>query len=578
MGKKKFIDKKKAATFTLVYRGFDEDENADAPARVFTRVDAGESYVKGFSDDDPRFFQQSSEYGDGREDGFGEKLDERGEFDAEEIEEDHSRFADADEESGEDEEDREGKRSTAPPAGFRKGIAEEKRRELIELGFPDDGYDYLQHLRKIGTPGLGGAFVPANRFEPKVLRADVKAYDDTNVQVERTNEEGKEAERRAIEIVSSSSRVVRKPLSKEGVLDADILAALENSDGSQFDSADELEDEFVILANDGIEERASSANVASGSGRSQGAALSAKPSHTQESDDEFDDEDDDCLDEEALSREERPARFLDEQFEMLALREYDDDDLGELDEDDPSTRGHADISEFSSVLSEFLIDKSYFKERYETPAEEGKGEILTIPTAAERATGSSFDSDAKSSMIIHAGVDYEVIKKTLEYRSDDEKEVVLEDASDEEKDHWDCETIVSTLSNLDNHPGKISVPGAVKRRIKLQDVEKSETGVIRLGGKQKLPLDYLPRRALAPVKEEEKPPSSKPAMSVAAAKKAGRRSGETFEEKKARKAAIKEARKEARAGKKALKLMYREDAHRAQRGAAVTGPAAIHLP
>jgi hypothetical protein len=30
-----------------------------------------------------------------------------------------------------------------------ESISEERRRELIELGFPDDGYDYLKHLRTV---------------------------------------------------------------------------------------------------------------------------------------------------------------------------------------------------------------------------------------------------------------------------------------------------------------------------------------------------------------------------------------------------------------------------------------------
>lgn len=32
-------------------------------------------------------------------------------------------------------------------------MTEERRRELIEMGFPDDGYDYLKHMR---APGRGG--------------------------------------------------------------------------------------------------------------------------------------------------------------------------------------------------------------------------------------------------------------------------------------------------------------------------------------------------------------------------------------------------------------------------------------
>lgn len=29
-------------------------------------------------------------------------------------------------------------------------LSDERRRELLELGFPDDGYDYLQHMRTLG--------------------------------------------------------------------------------------------------------------------------------------------------------------------------------------------------------------------------------------------------------------------------------------------------------------------------------------------------------------------------------------------------------------------------------------------
>ncbi|BBN20026.1 protein LTV1 [Marchantia polymorpha subsp. ruderalis] len=576
MGKKKFIDKKKSATFTLIYRESEADDTSEAPSRIFTRVDGGDGYVKGFSDDDPRYFMQS-ECGDGpgdrdaiEEGSDGEEFDSDGE--------EESRFDDADEESGEEDvAPAPKKRSSAPAAAIRKGLSAEKRRELIEMGYPDDGYDYLQHMRKIGTSGVG-SFVPATRVELNSLRADVKAYDATKVQVQPTDEDSKDAERKAIELVSSNTRPVRKPLLKEGVLDKDIIAALEDSDGSQFDSADELEDEFVILANDGVEERGSTANGASASGRSLNAGPKAKQSHVEESDEDFDSDGDYDVDGVDFPRKERQVRVLDEQFETLALREYDINDFGELDEDDPTTRGRSDISEFSSVLSEFLTDKQYCKERYETPAEEIKKEVLTIPSAADRAIGSSFDKDAKSSMIIHSGVDDAVIRKTLEYRSDDDKEVVTEEASDEEKEHWDCETIVSTLSNLDNHPGKISAPGPMKHRIKLQDLEKSDTGIIRLGGKQKLPLDYLPKRALAPVKEDEKLAVSGKSEPSSEAKKTLSRAGETPEEKKARKAAIKEERRQARAGKKALKLVYREDAHRAQRGAAVMGPSSIHLP
>lgn len=57
--------------------------------------------------------------------------------------------------------------TTAPPCRYPPGhplawleeeaepeMSEARRRELLELGFPDDGYDYLRHMR---TMGVGGA-------------------------------------------------------------------------------------------------------------------------------------------------------------------------------------------------------------------------------------------------------------------------------------------------------------------------------------------------------------------------------------------------------------------------------------
>ena len=50
---------------------------------------------------------------------------------------------------------------------------------------------------------------------------------------------------------------------------------------------------------------------------------------------------------------------------QLAMREYDDDDIGELDYDDPQTRGHAPISRFDNVISDFLINTSVSHDKYQ---------------------------------------------------------------------------------------------------------------------------------------------------------------------------------------------------------------------
>ena len=104
----------------------------------------------------------------------------------------------------------------------------------------------------------------------------------------------------------------------------------------------------------------------------------------------------------------------------------------------------------------------------------------------------------KSTELIDSAKD--VIQRCVEYaeqyENDDQHEnvVVVEESSDE-SEVWDCETIVSTYSNLDNHPGKIEAPG-VTRKKKLAEVVSgamnSTYHMISLKGREKLPVDFLP--------------------------------------------------------------------------------------
>lgn len=93
---------------------------------------------------------------------------------------------------------------------------------------------------------------------------------------------------------------------------------------------------------------------------------------------------------------------------------------------------------------------------------------------------------------------------------------------------------------------------------------------ISLGGKEKIPVDYLPNgrktskeKAKAATKIEQ--PKRKP------------HGQESKEEKKERKAAVKGERREARCLKKEMNGLYRDEAKRAQKVAAVSHPSSIHL-
>jgi protein LTV1 len=94
----------------------------------------------------------------------------------------------------------------------------------------------------------------------------------------------------------------------------------------------------------------------------------------------------------------------------------------------------------------------------------------------------------------------DVIRRCKEYGEqyevqDDDKDVVIFEESSDESEIWDCETIVSTYSNLDNHPGKIETPGFTRKKKLTETVTaafSSSNPIISLSGKAKLPADFLP--------------------------------------------------------------------------------------
>ena len=160
------------------------------------------------------------------------------------------------------------------------------------------------------------------------------------------------------------------------------------------------------------------------------------------------------------------------------------------------------------------------------------------------------------------------------------------------RESWDCETIVSTYSNLENHPSVLDEPhggsaaGRGKRRGSRRGPGDGARGgdpsVIRLSATNGLPVDYVRSR-----RDRGRGGSMLTAANLAAIGETGevddavgetgegdasddgelgeewrsniRRKGETPEEKKARKAAVKAGRRDARAAKKGLKTTFKQE-------------------
>lgn len=158
-------------------------------------------------------------------------------------------------------------------------------------------------------------------FENSASRDDfplnlLQVYDSSRVTVPQMPDAD---EKQVIEIVGSSTRPLRRPSYVEEGLDPEVAAALANSDGSQFDSADELEDDFVVFANDNHEGSTSLPPVGE---ISETAKVRADKELVEDDDDEDAGE---FLDEEETHSSAatdnirlRPTRLLDEQFEMVS--------------------------------------------------------------------------------------------------------------------------------------------------------------------------------------------------------------------------------------------------------------------
>ncbi|KAJ3721927.1 Low temperature viability protein-domain-containing protein [Lentinula raphanica] len=234
---------------------------------------------------------------------------------------------------------------------------------------------------------------------------------------------------------------------------------------------------------------------------------------------------------------------LDERFDQVMLKEYnedEDDDENNTDndsspsvEDDEAPQLITSREDFNAMMDEFLNNYEILGRKMK-PVLDGETGAAKLDTL-RRAMGQ--DERVHES---YADMDDDV---------DDDNEFLRLDK--EEKDQWDCETILTTYTNLENHPRVIRIQ-------KSKPVPK-----IRLDPKTGLPsVDY------AVFKYTSKPEKVHPAF---ANESDDSSSGEPFsqpletitrprnedpESKKARKAAVKAKQAQRRAEKKATKQLF----------------------
>ncbi|KAG8827263.1 hypothetical protein FRC19_004469 [Serendipita sp. 401] len=227
---------------------------------------------------------------------------------------------------------------------------------------------------------------------------------------------------------------------------------------------------------------------------------------------------------------------LDEQFERFEAAyasdqmEEDEEDLEDDSDDAPpliTTR-----EDFDAVLDDFLAQESVGNKLVQRL--EGKTPQEKLNTL-RRALMAEDDRDEEK-----------VRREALLNREDKEVSAMLMPVDiDQEKERWDCETILTTYSNLENHP----------RLLRLTQSKRTK----------KILLD--PRTGLPSVAESEDPEreeqnehsSTESGEDVPAKGTITRPKNETTEEKKARKQAIKKERQERRQQKKTSKDVFAQE-------------------
>lgn len=534
MVKKKFIDKKNSVTYNLVFRST-EDAN-DAPERV---LDAQRSAAETEAAAIARHEASGRRYPPGHPLAWMEEEAQQGE------------------------------------------MSEERRQELVELGFPDDGYDYLRHVRTLGhgaaslegmaaapsTSAAGGeergiikaedgpvgpsVFVPANAVQKP--GDDVALYDASQLTVMQTAAEEAEVAGTigGVTAFAKPAEVARGVDGKELEELEAAMAALEaesKSEDGLIEGEGDLLDDFILAATEGAGEGgdawSSDDDGSDGSYDSDDTGESYSGSEGEE-DGEGKRPGRPGSIASTYWRDERTDRrnllgVIDEGFEQLAL-EYDEDEIGELDDaaDMGDIQGFADVSDFSPALDEFLQKRNGASGGVDADGTQ-RPKVHSFLKEEMEAYGFS-DDDAE--VAINAA--RKAIRKAEEeealgiYGKVETETVKVEDPSRT----WDCESVLSLRSNLYNHPGTITEPPSQRR----------QPGMIRLD-KKGMPMGVLPRREF-----------QKMEVAVAAAPPPERKKGETAEEKKARKNAVKEAKRDARVAKKELKTMYKEESVKAQR-------------
>ncbi|CAB9499745.1 LTV1 homolog (Saccharomyces cerevisiae) [Seminavis robusta] len=254
-------------------------------------------------------------------------------------------------------------------------------------------------------------------------------------------------------------------------------------------------------------------------------------------------------------------RALCEQFEKT-LAEYDSDDMGEIyQEDIHGDRPLEGDAQVDAALDEYLQEDDIFMQSAKPAPTGGSGfsalvgtRMIPVQQLLDNNTAPEAVPDEPARPIQDMLRDAK--KKIQAPELEPPPEEIFIDGksyySMKERNPWDCESILSTYSNLDNNP---MVIGVSSRRSKKKNKNK-----IILSSKTGLPVLDDTNNHNNPVEDDdEEDDDDVDETFISVNRGVARSKKETKEEKAARKAQVKKERQMARIQKKATKEVFKEE-------------------
>ncbi|KAJ2802461.1 Protein ltv1 [Coemansia helicoidea] len=438
---------------------------------------------------------------------------------------------------------------------------------LYGIFLDDRNYDYTKHLRAVGTGG--GVLLEAPSAAAKEKRAAVEIRDAVALPAE---------------VLPSQHRMdIRSSAVPRGLqldMDPEVREALEALDE---DDADELDDGFMEKLNadelsSADEEGEGSDGFGSGDDEdfdpedvfAQVRRMKARRERAGSSDDDGDEASVGgstgfSMSSSAMFRNDK-LTLLDEQYERVEAMYEDSGSEGDEGEARYDSDGHyiperdADGNvlpastrpDFEAVLDEFLAEYELTGKKMQAVVEggSGAGKLGTFRNALLEANGGH---ELGKQAVLQAGQRLEAESRE---RTDAMDEAELDELfAEKARPAWDCESILSTYSTLENHPATIY---------------EERTPRIRISRKSGLPL-AAPAQGNADSDDDDD--ESGPALAAAPARPAN----ETRDEKRERKRQVQEAKRDRRQQKKETREVYAGRLERQQQSRRDRQQFVVHL-